>query len=270
MRESRKSQLGSLIAVLAIAFIAFFLIFALASLSWPVGSTVGNVISELPTPVRVPDGVLRVTVHSNQTIVAAESDHLNAGIHFRNPAREALSGILVSVFLNPVTSPTITNFTDSSGQILENLAPNSYTIKFFDWRLDNLSVQVPISSNNITDLNITVNASSYVVQSFNIADPDSSGFAVGWGQIYALVATNRSVTLQNQIIYLDTVDSLITPIGSINQLGLTPITLSTVSSTNDSQWLQIQVKAPVSISSIRTMSILTLNSVYTVKSNALN
>ena len=189
---------------------------------------------------------------------------------FANPDREALSGILVSVFLNSVTSPTITNFTDSSGEIQENLAPNSYTIKFFDWRLDNLSVQVQISSNNVTDLNVTVNASSYAVQSFNIADPDSSGFAVGWGQIYALVDTNRSVTLQNQIIFLDTVDSLITPIGSLNQVGLTPVTLSSVSSTNDSQWLQIQVKAPVNISSIRTMSILTLHSVYTVKSNALN
>ncbi len=269
MRESRKSQLASLIAVLGIALIAFFLIVALNSLAWPVGSAVGNVMSELPTPVRVPDGVLSVTVHSNQTIVAPESAHFNSGTRVRNPERGALSGILVSVYLNAVTSPTITNFTDTSGQIQESLAPNSYTVKFFDWRLDNLSVSVQISSDNITDLNVTVNASSYSIQSFNIADPDFSGFAVGWGQIYALVGTNRSITSQNQIIFLDTVDSPTTPISNIDQAGLTPVTLSTASSTNDSQWLQIQVKNPVDISSIRTMSILTLHTVYTVESNAI-
>src|SRR5579862_3022465 len=137
MRESRKSQLASLIAILGIALIAFFLIFALNSLAWPVGSTVGNVISELPTPVKVSDGVLRVTVNSNQTIVAPESFHGGLGIVPPNPYVEAVPGVLVSVYLNTVTSPTITNFTDSNGQIQESLAPNSYTIKFYDWRLDN-------------------------------------------------------------------------------------------------------------------------------------
>jgi hypothetical protein len=270
MRESKKSQLGSLIAILGIAFIAFFLIFALNSLAWPVGTTVGNVISELPNPVRVPNGVLRVSVYSNQTIVGIESTRQSTGITIRNPDREALPGILVSVFLNSITSPTITNFTDSSGQIQESLAPNSYTIKFFDWRLDNLTVSVQVNSNSITDLNVTVNASSYAVQSFNIADPDSSGFAVGWGQVYALVATNRSLTFQNQITFLDTVDSPATPIANIDQLGLTPITFTTTSSTNDSQWVQIQVKTPMNISSVRSMSILALHSVYSVKTNVLH
>ena len=268
MRESRKSQLASLIAILGIALIAFFLIFALNSLAWPVGSTVGNVISELPTPVKVSDGVLRVTVNSNQTIVAPESFHGGLGIVPPNPYVEAVPGVLVSVYLNTVTSPTITNFTDSNGQIQESLAPNSYTIKFYDWRLDNLSVSVQISSNSITQLNVTVNASSYAVQSFNIADPDSTGFAVNWGQIFALIETNRPITSQSQIIFLDTVDSPTTPISNIDQAGLTPVTLSTASSSNDSQWLQIQVKTPMNIGTVRSMTILTLSSAYSVNTTA--
>jgi len=267
MRESRKSQLASSIAVLGIALIAFFLIFALNSLAWPVGSTVGNVISNLPTPIKVPNGVLRVTVHSNQTIVTGSS-YLNSGLVIPNPDREPLQGIHVLVYLNAATSPTLTNFTNSDGQVQESLAPDAYTVKFFDWRLDNLSVSVQVSSNSITDLNVTVNASTYAVQSFNIADPDSSGFAVGWEQVYALVGTNQSVTSQGQITFLDTVSPPSTPINTINQYGLTQITVSTTSSTNDSQWLQIQVKTPMNISSIRTMSILTLHSVYAVKTSA--
>jgi hypothetical protein len=269
MRESRKSELGSSLAVIGIALVAFLLIIALNSLAWPVGSALEHVVSELPTPIVIPDGVLLVTVNSNQTNLPAVIDNSTAPFVVGNQERDVLTGITVSVFVSTVTSPTITNYTDSLGQIQENLAPNTYSVKFYDWRLSNLSVPVQVNSDSITDLNVTVDASSYHVQSLNLDDQDSSGWVVAWGQIFALVETNRSVTSPNQAIFLDTQYSQTTPINNLNEKYLNPISVSEVSQTDYSQWLQIQVKNPMNIGSIQTMSVLTLRSQYVVSTNVI-
>jgi hypothetical protein len=126
--------------------------------------------------------------------------------------------------------------------------------------LDNLSKPVQISSDKITELNVTLNATSYSIQAANIADPDFTGWAVSWGQIYALVDANQSIGVQGPTAttYLNTEYSAFTPMSHMGVSGVTPITIGASDLNNGSQWIQIQVKSPVDISSIKTMSILTL------------
>jgi hypothetical protein len=162
----------------------------------------------------------------------------------------------------------VQNITNSLGQVEENLSPNTYGVKLVDWRLNNLTVNVQIKSNEISYLNVTVNATSYVIESANIADPDFSGWVVSWGQIYARVDANQSITAHNPLTYLDTGFSPFTPLTGIQQAGVTPIKISSADLSNGSQWVQLQVSAPLNISSIRSMSILTLHSQYNLTTNA--
>lgn len=270
MRQSRKSQLEGLVGALAIAVVAFFLIFSLNSLQWPLASSLSKVVTLLPSPSAVPDGILIVNVESNLTVFP--TNH-TVGSFYNPPifgifSSSAVPGVKVAVFQG--LGLTITNYTNSAGQAQEDLAPDSYTVKLLDWRLDNLSTLVQVSSNKITELEVGVNATSYSIQSANIVDPDSSGWAVSWGQIYVQLGTNRSVTTENPQTFLDTSYSAFTPIGRIQADGVTPVTVGgTTQGFSGSQWVQIQVDSPLNISSIRSMSILTLHSEYKVSTNAL-
>src|SRR5271155_4083336 len=99
MRESRKSELGSSLVIVGIALVAFLLVIALNSFGWPIGSALGHVVSELPTPVVVPDGVLLVTVHSNQTNLPAVFENSTQLFGAGYQEQDVLTGITVSVFL---------------------------------------------------------------------------------------------------------------------------------------------------------------------------
>jgi hypothetical protein len=265
MRESRKSQLSGIGGALAIAVVAFFLIFSLNSLQWPLASSLSKVVTILPSPSSIPDGVLIVYVQSNLTVFPTNQ---TVGIFYSPPfsgvpSSTPLSGVKVAVFQG--LTATISNYTDSVGQAQEDLAPGTYTVKLLDWRLNNLSTTVQVSSDKITQLSVVVNATSYSIQSANIVDPDSSGWAVSWGQIFVEVGANVSVSTQNPQIFLDTLYSPFTPLSRIQEDGVTPITIgSSTSSSGGSQWVQIQVNSPVNISSIKSMSILTLRAGYKV------
>jgi len=269
MRESRKSRIGGIAGAIGIAIVAFFLIFSLNSLEWPLASSLGKVVSVLPAPITVPDGVLLVTVHSNLTVIPTNSTTslLDNPSFFPGYTTESLAGIKLGVFLG--LSESVTNITNSFGQVRENLSPNTYAVKFFDWRLNNLSVAIQISSNKLTTLDISVNATSYSIQSANIVDPDFSGYAVSWGQIFLNVGTNASVTSGNPQTFLDTTYQTSTPISRMEQSGVTPITVGSSSEGNGSEWVQVQVNAPLNIGSIRSMSILTLRSEYNVTTNVI-
>ena len=109
MRESRKSQLAGIGAALAVAIVAFFLIFSLNSLQWPLASSLSKVVTILPSPSAVPDGILIVNVDSNLTFVP--TNH-TIGLFYSPPfvpnfSTEGLPGVLVAVYLG--LSVTITN-----------------------------------------------------------------------------------------------------------------------------------------------------------------
>jgi len=269
MRESRKSRLAEIAGAIGIAIVAFFLIFSLNSFEWPLASSLGKVVTILPSPTPVPDGVLLVDVNSNLSVIPTNpsTDFFGSPSVSSSVNTEPLPGIKLGIFLG--LSESVTNLTDSRGQVRENLSPNTYTIKFFDWRLNNLSTNVQISSDKITLLSVNVNATSYAIQSANIVDPDFSGWAVSWGQIFVNVATNRSVTSGNPQTFLDTSFQSSTPLSRIAQSGVTRITVGPSNQGNGSEWIQVNVNAPLNISGIKTMSILTLNSEYNVTTDVI-
>ena len=271
MRDSKKSQLAGIAGALGIAVLAFFLIFALNSLQWPLAASLGKAISALPSPTTIPDGVLVVTVVSNLTVFPGPSRDSQSVLSSSGIFQqlEKLRGVQVDVYTGSGTTPILRNITGFTGQAIEDLAPNTYTVKLLDWRLNNLSTSIQISSDKVTNLNVTLNATSYVIQSANIADPDFSGYAVSWGQIYALIDTNQSVTAHRPVTFLDTEYSPFSPMSRVAISGVTPISVEGSDQNNGSQWLQIAVKTPLNLGNIRSMSILALRTEYSVNTIAL-
>jgi len=271
MRESKKSQLAGIAGAIGVALLAFLLIFAMNSLQWPLASKISEVITDLPSPDTIPDGVLLVNVQSNLTVFPTEAV---SGIFTPVPGFSSInesggfSGVVVNIYLGLSSEPSVQNVTNSQGQIQENLAPNTYSVKLVDWRLNNLTFTVQIKSNQVTNVSVIANATSYMIESAHIADPDSSGWAVSWGQIYARIDANQSITANSPQIYLDTTYSPFAPLSDIRQIGVTPITVNTADRSNGSQWIQLQVSAPLNISSIKSMSILTLQSQYEVTNSS--
>ena len=272
MRESKKSQLAGIAGAIGVALLAFLLIFSLNSLQWPLASKISEVITDLPSPDTIPDGVLLVHVVSNLTIFptsAVPSIFTPAPGYSSINEANGFAGVIVYIYEDSNTQPSVQNITNSLGRIQENLSPNTYSVKLVDWRANNLTVKVQIKSNQISYLNVTVNATSYMIESANIDDPDFSGWAVSWGQVYARVDANQTITAQDPQIYLDTGFSPFTPLTSIQQTGVTPIKISSADQSNGSQWVQLEVSAPMNISNIKSMSILTLHSQYNLTSNPL-
>jgi hypothetical protein len=271
MRDSKKSQLAGIAGAIGIAVLAFFLIFAVNSLEWPLAASLGKAISDLPSPTTIPDGILVVNVVSNLTVFPGRSSNSQSVLSKSGSFQrlENLSGVQVDVYSGSGTTPILRNVTGHTGQAVEDLAPNTYTVKLLDWRLNNLTTSIQISSDKATNLNVTLNATSYVIQSANIADPDFSGYAVSWGQIYALIDANQSVTAHSPITFLNTKFSPFTPMSRVAISGITPISVEGSDQNNGSQWVQIAVKTALDLSNIRSMSILALRTEYSVNTIAL-
>jgi|SRR5579872_1038261 len=263
MRKSTKSQLSSFAILLAIGVLSIFLLVAMNFLAWPVGQEVGKIATINPIPAKVPDGVLLVTVLSNQSIAG------NSGANGSSVVSEPFPGLSVAVSLG-LDTPFVTNRTTDTGQIEENVAPDTYAIKILDWRLNNFTTSVAVLSNEITSLTITLNATSYLVQEFHVQDPDSVGLIVGWEQVYVHLDSTAPAAPQNSNVYLDTQFSPETPITSMtNSRTVTSVTVASEQSGNVSQWVQLNVKAPLNIGAIKTLSLLDLQTTYAVNTTAI-
>lgn len=249
---------------MSIAVLAFFMIFALNSLQWPIASSLGSVVSIFPSPTKVPDGVLEVNVQSNMTVVPSSAEPSFFGYGSGPYLIENFPGVIVDVFMNSGIGPVASNITNLGGQVELILAPNNYSVKLVDWRLNNLTVDLQISSDKITDLNVTVNATAYVIESASISDPDFSGYATSWGQIYALIDSNQSITASNPETFLSTQYPAFTPLYRIDQQAVIPIVVGSSDRSYGAQWVKISVDTPLNIGSIKSMSILTLRSKYAV------
>ncbi|MDA4111603.1 MAG: hypothetical protein OK439_03630 [Thaumarchaeota archaeon] len=268
MRESRKSQLASFVILMGIGLLSLLLLFAMNFLAWPVGSAIGKVATFTPSPQKVPFGVLSVTVVSNQTLITTSNLVNNTGISFPFSTTEPLTGIPIAVSKGTL-QPFVTNRTDNVGQILENIPPDTYNLRLGDWRLNNMNISVQVYSNKVTAVNVTLNATSYTVQQFDIFDPDSTGFVVGWEQVYAQLLSSQLITAKGPQTFMDTNLAPATPIEGIGQSMVTPISIASVQLGNGSQWVQFQVKAPLNIGNIKAMSLLSLKTFYSVNTSAI-
>ena len=220
-----------------------------------------------PIPAKVPEGVILVTVLSNESLITPST--LIASIVGANVVSQPLSGLTVAISLG-LSPPFVTNRTIASGQVEENVPPNVYSVKIVDWRLNNFTTTVTVRSNEITSLAVTLSATTYTIQEFHILDPDSTGYIVGWEQVYAHLAGNNSVVAQNPQTYLDTQMPPATPIQSFdNPKVVTPVSVGAEQPGNLSQWVQLQVKAPLSIGNIKTLSLLTLSTSFAVNTSAI-
>jgi hypothetical protein len=271
MRDSKKSQLAGILGAIGIAVLAFFLIFSLNSLQWPLAASLGKALASLPSPATIPDGVLEVSVASNLTVFPGPSANSKSVLTSSNTLQriENLMGVQVDIYSGSGTTLIERNVTGVTGEWEGNLPPTTYSVKLLDWRLDNFTTSVQVVSNSVTKLDVTLNASSYVIQSSNIADPDFSGYAVSWGQIYALVDANQPVNGHSPVTYLDTAYSPFTPMSRIAISGVTPISIEASNQNNGSQWVQFTVSAPLDLGSIRAMSILALRTEYSVNTIAV-
>ncbi|MFI5420752.1 MAG: hypothetical protein ACHQ1H_07260 [Nitrososphaerales archaeon] len=267
MRESKKSQLTSILILLGIGILSVFLLFAINILAWPVGSEIGKIATVNPIPAKVPEGVILVTVLSNQTLVSPSTALLNGS--GSNIISQPLAGLTVAISLG-LAPPFVTNRTIANGQVEENVPPNVYSVKVLDWRLNNFTTTVTVLSNEITSLAVTLSATTYTIQEFHILDPDSTGFIVGWEQVYAHLPGNNSVVSQNPQTYLDTQMPPATPIQFFsNPRVVTPVVVGSEQAGNLSQWVQMQVKAPLSIGNIKTLSLLALSTSFVVNTSAI-
>lgn len=268
MPGSKKSRLAGIGGAIGIAVLAFFMIFALNSLQWPIASSLGSVVSIFPSPAKVPDGILEVYVQSNMTVIPLSAEPSYPSYGLSSSAVENLAGINVDVYLSSGVGPIVSNVTGPGGSLELNLAPNNYSVRLVDWRLDNLTVNLQVSSDKVTDLNATVNAMSYVIESASISDPDFAGYATSWGQIYVLVDSNQSINAKSPETFLDAQYPAFTPLYRIDQQDVVPIVVvGTSDRSNYTQWIQIRVDSPLSIGNIRSMSILTLRSQYAVSTS---
>ena len=217
MRESRKSQLTSFAILLAIGILSVFLLVAMNFLAWPVGQEVGKIATVNPIPEKVPDGVFMVTVFSSsihrEQLLLQDSMNRASAILVTQPFR----GFASRHFAGTGSMPFVTNRTIDSGQVQENVAPNTYSVKMLDWRLNNFSTAVTVFSNEITSLTVTLNATSLhgpgISRAGSLILPDSlsagSRCTCIWTAVHPLAA-------QNPQTYLDTQIPPETPISSIS------------------------------------------------------
>ena len=264
MKENRKSQVAGGVLLIGISLLAILLIFSLNSLGWPIGqgiTKIGNVVS---VPQNIPYGTLLVQVESNETVLPNSAVLVNQAGFYSNTRIVHIPDVPISIQESNGIGGGLTNYTNYQGQIQETLPPTYYTIKISDWRFDNLTLNVQVLSNRTTFLKVTLDATAFKVESFNVADPDGSGWAVGWENIFAQVQTPMPVASSGSRIFLDIFEPPAQVVSSVNRNELTPVSVTSSTMENQSQWVSLQLSSPINIHSIQTLSLFTLKTNYTV------
>lgn len=166
--------------------LTMLLVINLNNFTLPTGSMPGGTTGSTRDANRA-DGLLIVTVESNLTVLS--EDRLPGLVIPPNPSLLdfPLCGVAVSI-TNLVGRPVpIRNFTNSTGELAVYLPPSEYRISFLDWRLNYSAVSLAVFAGQVTRLEFNLNTTSFPVQSFSIADPYSSGWLVGWQQMFMLI-----------------------------------------------------------------------------------
>ncbi|MGI0090184.1 MAG: hypothetical protein ACREBS_00600 [Nitrososphaerales archaeon] len=228
-------------------------------------------LSKSLTPTSGPtvDGLLLVSAEANLTVIPGNpvgSLRLGQGGFADSP----LAGVLVSISDSSSSSMSMfSNFTSSSGKLSLYLAPATYKISFLDWRLNYSAVTVQIVSAQITHVSVYLNATTYPVLSFNVVDPDSTGYAVQWEKVFAQVPGQQSAIAENSNTYLEIANLSPTAyMGTAVPSVAVPVSVAENMKSQTSQWLQLQVSTPLNIGAIQNVRILSLNALYLVSVGA--
>jgi hypothetical protein len=266
MQRSRRDQL-SLITILIVFFLLSLLLATnLNSFLAPVGPNNSTTSGNTPQPSFNGDGMLVITIESNLTVFP--SSRTSSPVKLGNDGflNSPIRGVLISITNTASNADTFANFTNSYGQFAIYLPAATYKVGFLDWRLNFSTMSVDVYTGEVTRLDAHLNATTYPVQTFNIVDPDSSGWALGWGEMYALIPSVQAVTSINSSTFVET--NTLSPtayfLDSGNPSALTRVSVIGSLSSQNSQWLEMQVKSPLAIATIHTLRLLSMNTVYLV------
>ena len=152
--------------------------------SSPAATSFGAAIGIAKNPSNA-KGVLVVNVETNLTLLPKSSGLAEVGN--QGFLDEPIRDVYVSVSNIQNGSRSVSNLTNTAGQVVFSLASSKYEVEFVDWRLNFTKVSVEVLAGEITSLRAYVNATGFFAQSFNIIDPYSSYYALSWEQVYILV-----------------------------------------------------------------------------------
>lgn len=271
--------MSSAAIVLGLALFSSLLVFNVNLLAWPVGSEISHIQNRIAESLPVARGMLRIVAQVNETyapspiLIRTYPGSTESAIIVLEQGSEIapLTEIPVSISaagpssvpLSVLTNPLIV-LTNTSGEIETLLAPNLYTVNFEDWRLNNLSVNLQVYSGQITQLNVVLNASSYGIQYFDVADSDNSGWVSSWQQVFALLPTAMPLTLQGESTYLATNFSFFGFVKELTNNSFTPVSITSSLIGNNSEWVQLQVREPLRIGEIHTLNLIAMKTFYMV------
>jgi hypothetical protein len=284
MREIKRDQIAFLSIVIILFLLSLLLVTNVNSLLAPVGANVNFNSGNSTSPSSNADGLLVITVESNLTVIPTSEGPVSVGNSglLNSPLRgvqlsisERAPSISRGVPKNPIT---ISNSTNSNGEFGVYLPPGTYNVGFLDWRMNDSVVSVTVYPAQTTHLGSYLNATTFPVESFNIVDPDSSGWILGWGQMFALVPGEQNVT-SNDGAFIETGSESPTAyltggnpsgISSVSIVtagtppGITPVSISGSIANQNSEWLSIKVGSPVAIAAIHSLRLLSLNDIFLV------
>ena len=177
----------------------------------------------------------------------------------------ALSDVHVEIINLANLSSHVNNYTNPAGFLNMSLPISSYYISFIDWRFNNTRVTVQIEPGRTTFVNVYLNASTFAVQSFDIVDPDSAGMIVGWENMYVQLANLDTIGSQNSSTFLITHNfPFLVALETTLPSGVTPVSVALNFDSNSSQWISLNVKSPIPISSILNVNLLVLRTNFVV------
>jgi len=263
MREARRNQLAVGAILLVLFVLSVLVVDNLDTFSLPSASNI--LVTSTVNRVSIkPDGLLLITVESNLTVLSG-SQYSDQKIGQGGFVNSPLNGVYVSITSNLANSRSITNFTDSSGQVAEYLPPAKYQIGFLDWRFNYSLMSVEVYSGKATDLRAFLNASAYFTQSYNIIDPSSSGWAVGWEPMYILVPSKQVFSDNGADTFIETSGSSpVAILKSENASTLTHVSILGNIANQNSEWLEVQIGSPISVQNIQAVDVLSMKTIYLV------
>ena len=264
MNQVKRDQLTAMAILSMLLILTAVMVVNLDKFSSPAATSLGAVIGIARNPSNA-KGLLVVNVETNLTQVPKSSDSFKTSNQsFQD---EPIRDVYISVSNIQNGSRSVSNLTDTVGQVVFSLASSKYEVEFVDWRLNFTKVSVEVHAGEITRLHAYVNATGFFAKSFNIIDPSSSHYTLSWEQVYIQVPSEGAITGVGANTFIATSDdSLTTVLNTGNFTDLTAVSIVGNLQEESFDWVKIQVGSPVPIQSIQTMQLLLMNVTFRVSS----
>ncbi|MGA2874902.1 MAG: hypothetical protein ABSE82_05090 [Nitrososphaerales archaeon] len=265
MNQVKKDQFTAVAMLALLLLLTSVMVVNLDKFSSPAATSFGEVIGIAKNPSNA-KGLLVVNVETNLTLLPKSSGSVEVGN--QGLLDEPVRDLYVSVSNIQNGSRSVSNLTNTAGQVVFSLASSKYEVEFVDWRLNFTKVSVEVLAGEITSLRAYVNATGFFAQSFNIIDQYSSNYALSWEQVYIQVSSEQIVTGVGANTFIATSgDSLATVLNTGNFTDLTSASIVGSLQEENFDWVNVQVGSPVPIQSIQSMQLLLMNVTFKVESS---